>query len=116
MPITEDGVRVWRAMEEFDTSGAGVHVNWPEGFFARLVDGCLATSANRGGVVGNARCYVLAARELLRFAQPVMERVAADRCAADVLGELPDSQSRTLNREYDVSGANQDASSARNGA
>jgi aminoglycoside 3-N-acetyltransferase len=90
VPIAENGVRVWRNMKEFDTSGAGVHVNWPERFFARLVDGYLSVSENRGGPVGDAWCYVFPARELLRFAQPVMERVAADRTAADDLRQLPD--------------------------
>ena len=37
VPVNEDGRRVWREMEEFDTS-IGVHANWPERFFARLVD------------------------------------------------------------------------------
>src|ERR1700689_3822937 len=28
VPVMEDGWRVWRAMEEFDTSGIGVHPHW----------------------------------------------------------------------------------------
>jgi aminoglycoside 3-N-acetyltransferase len=90
VPTAEGGARAWRDMEEFDTSDAGVHVNWPERFFARLVDGYLAASENRGGRVGDARCYVLSASGLLRFAQPVMERLAADPRAADDLQERPD--------------------------
>jgi aminoglycoside 3-N-acetyltransferase len=89
VPIVENGTRVWRSMEEFDTSDAGVHANWPERFFARLVDSHLAASGNRGGAVGDAWCYLLSARELLRFARPLMERVAIDRRAADALRELP---------------------------
>src|SRR5712671_88013 len=38
VPTQENGRRVWRDMEEFDTSDAGAHPNWPERFFARLVD------------------------------------------------------------------------------
>jgi aminoglycoside 3-N-acetyltransferase len=90
VPVAENGSRVWRDMEEFDTSGAGVHANWPERFFARLVDGHLATAQNRGGLVGDSSCYLVSARDLLRFARPVMERVAIDRRAADDLAVLPD--------------------------
>jgi aminoglycoside 3-N-acetyltransferase len=89
VPIAENGMRVWRAMEEFDTSDAGVHANWPDRFFARLVDSYLSASGNRGGKVGSAACYLLAAGELLRFARPAMERVGADRHAAAGLVELP---------------------------
>jgi aminoglycoside 3-N-acetyltransferase len=89
IPMAENGTRVWRDMEEFDTSGAGVHANWPDRFFARLVDGYLSATGNRGGPVGDAWCYLLSARELLRFARPLMERVAVDRDAAAGLAELP---------------------------
>jgi aminoglycoside 3-N-acetyltransferase len=88
VPILENGARVWRDMEEFDTSGAGVHANWPERFFARLVDGYLAASGNSGGLVGNAWSFVFPARGLLQFAQPIMERVAVDQYAANDLHEL----------------------------
>jgi aminoglycoside 3-N-acetyltransferase len=89
VPIAENGRRVWREMEEFDTSGAGVHANWPQRFFARLVDGYLSTTENRGGPVGDAWCHLLSARELLQFARPVMEHVAVDRHAVNDVEELP---------------------------
>jgi len=89
VPVNENGVRVWRDMEEYDTSAAGAHANWPDRFFAKIVDGHLAASANRGGRVGDAPSYLFAARELLGFAKPLMERVAVDREAANALGELP---------------------------
>ena len=82
VPVVENGVRVWRDMEEFDTSSAGAHPNWPDRFFATLVDGCLAATGNQGGRVGTAWCHLLRARDLLAFAQPVMERVARDPQAA----------------------------------
>jgi hypothetical protein len=63
-------------------------VNWPDRFFARLVDSYIKASANHGGLVGDAWCYLFSARGLLRFARPVMERVALDKHAADVLEEL----------------------------
>jgi aminoglycoside 3-N-acetyltransferase len=88
VPVVENGTRVWRDMEEFDTSSAGVHANWPERFFARLVDSHLAASGNRGGRVGDAWCHLLSARELLAFARPVMERVAVDRRVAHEFAEL----------------------------
>jgi aminoglycoside 3-N-acetyltransferase len=85
VPIAEHGARVWREMEEFDTADDGAHANWPDRFFARIVDSYLAASANSGDKVGDARSYLLRARELLDFALPVMTRVAADARAADAL-------------------------------
>ena len=85
VPVDDDGERVWRAMEEFDTSGDGVHANWPDRFFARLVDTYLAQANNRGGRVGDASSVLLDARGLLEFALPVMKAVAADPRAADAL-------------------------------
>jgi len=87
VPILEHGVRVWRDMQEFDTAD-GVHANWPDRFFARIVDAYLTASRNRGGRVGAARCHLFPARGLLEFARPVMERVARDPAAADGLAEL----------------------------
>jgi aminoglycoside 3-N-acetyltransferase len=96
VPSAENGTRAWREMAEFDTSGAGVHVNWPERFFARLVDGLLSASGNRGGRVGDAWCHLLSARDLLRFSRPLMERVAADPHAANHLDGLLESRSDKL--------------------
>lgn len=88
VPVVENGAKVWRDMAEFDTSGAGVHPNWPDRFFARIVDACLSVSGNRGGRVGDAWCHLLPARELLRFARPLMERVAVDGKAAENIEAL----------------------------
>jgi aminoglycoside 3-N-acetyltransferase len=88
IPVMEHGVRVWRDMEEFDTS-TGAHANWPDRFFAKLVDSHLAASMNPGGPVGDAWCHLLGARALLDFALPVMASVAADAHTADRLTELP---------------------------
>lgn len=87
VPVLEHGVRVWREMQEYDTSGDGVHPNWPDRFFARIVDTYLARTGNRGGYVGSALCHLLSARGLLEFARPVMERVARDAREADRIGE-----------------------------
>lgn len=96
VPVLENGVRVWRWMEEVDTSENGAHPNWPDRFFARLVDAHLETTSNEGGCVGDARTYLLRARALFDFACPIMERVARDgRTAVALLGEaLPEPPAR----------------------
>jgi aminoglycoside 3-N-acetyltransferase len=85
VPVAGQGTRVWRDMEEFDTSSQGAHPNWPDRFFARLVDTYLAQTDNRGAHVGDAHCFLLDARGLLEFAVSVMKAVAADPRAADRL-------------------------------
>ena len=85
VPVLVGGARVWRDMEEIDTSSAGAHANWPDRFFARLVDGYLAESNNTGGRVGDARAYLVSARALGRFARRWMEQIAADPGATDAL-------------------------------
>jgi aminoglycoside 3-N-acetyltransferase len=87
VPVMEGGRPEWRAMEEFDTSGDGVHANWPDRFFAKIVDELLAQSGNKGGRVGDAMTYILNARELLDFALPLMKAVAEDPGGADSLEE-----------------------------
>ena len=85
VPVLENGARAWREMAEHDTSGEGAHANWPEDFFARIVDAFLRASGNAGGRIGDAPSFVMRARELLDFARPVMERVARDpRALADL--------------------------------
>ena len=78
VPVMEKDSRVWRSMEEFDTSGDGAHANWPDRFFARIVDSMLTKTSNNGARVGDAMTYMLNARELLEFALPLMKAVAAD--------------------------------------
>jgi aminoglycoside 3-N-acetyltransferase len=85
VPVMENDARVWREMEEFDTADAGAHSNWPDRFFARLVDGYLARTANSGGLVGDAPSWLFSARGLLDHALPIMTRIAADPHAADSL-------------------------------
>ena len=87
VPVMENGARVWRDVAEVDTGGDGAHANWPERFFALIVDAFLAATGNRGGLVGDARSHLIRAQELLEFALPVMETVAADPRAADALVE-----------------------------
>lgn len=87
VPVMENGCRVWRPMEEFDTSGDGVHANWPDRFFAKIVASLLTKTNNNGARVGKAMTYILSARELLDFALPLMKAVAADPLAAESLKE-----------------------------
>jgi aminoglycoside 3-N-acetyltransferase len=84
VPVAENGQRVWRDMEEFDTSGRA-HPNWPDRFFARIVDTYLAQTGQRGGRVGSAECFLLESRGLLDVALNAMRAVAADPRAAESL-------------------------------
>lgn len=84
VPVVEDGRRVWRAQEEVDSS-EGAHANWPDRFFAKIVDAYLAREGNAGARVGKAPSHLFAARGLLDFALPLMRAVAADVHAADAL-------------------------------
>jgi aminoglycoside 3-N-acetyltransferase len=77
VPMLEDGRRVWRAMEEFDTSDAGAHPSWPDRFFARIVDAYLARTGNTGSRVGDAPSVLLDARGLLAFARDTMAATAS---------------------------------------
>jgi aminoglycoside 3-N-acetyltransferase len=76
VPVLEHGARVWRAMEEFDTSDAGAHPGWPPRLFAQLTDEYLARAGNAGAPVGDAPSHLLPARDLLAFALGRMEAVA----------------------------------------
>ena len=76
VPVLVDGQRVWRDMAEVD-SEKKAHDNWPENFFAKIVDRYLSETRNSGGLVGNATSHLMPARELLRYALEEMERVAA---------------------------------------
>src|ERR1700722_491740 len=54
VPAMENGNRIWREMEEFDTSGEGVHPNWPDRLFAKIIDSFLVRTGNKGARVGDA--------------------------------------------------------------
>jgi len=77
VPWIEHGQRVWKEMKEIDTSGAGAHPNWPERFFAQIVNKYLAATHNRGGRVGNAHCFLFDAQGLLELALTEMKSIAS---------------------------------------
>jgi aminoglycoside 3-N-acetyltransferase len=97
VPVRVNGERVWRDMEEFDTS-AGAHANWPNRFFAKITDSYLAKSRNFGGKVGLAMSHLFPARELLEYALPIMVAVAVNRRAADGLMEFGQAATGRLSR------------------
>lgn len=75
VPVLVDGVREWREMAEVDTAERA-HANWPDHFFAQIVDGHLARTGNTGAFVGSARSFLIQAPALLEDALHEMERVA----------------------------------------
>jgi aminoglycoside 3-N-acetyltransferase len=77
VPVLEDGKRVWKEMEEVDTSGAGAHPRWPERFFAQIVNAHLSRTRNRGHRVGHAHCFLTDAKGLLEVALAEMRAAAA---------------------------------------
>lgn len=75
VPLLENGQRVWRRCEEFNTSGDGVHPNWPDNFFELIVADFIAKAvpeACRTGRVGGALSYLMAAPALAAHAIPIM--------------------------------------------
>lgn len=79
VPWLENGERVWKEVKEIDTSGAGAHPNWPDRFFAQIVNSYLAMTGNRGGRVGHAHCFLVGATGLLDLALEQMRSVAVGR-------------------------------------
>jgi aminoglycoside 3-N-acetyltransferase len=77
VPWLENGARVWKEMKEIDTSGAGAHPNWPERFFATIVNKYLASTQNRGSRVGYSHSFLVDARGLLEMALGEMRAVAS---------------------------------------
>jgi aminoglycoside 3-N-acetyltransferase len=88
VPVREHGARVWRWMQEVDTSDGGAHAHWPDRFFARIVGEHLRHTGNRGGRVGDARSYVVRAGPLHDDAVRLMQLVADRADAADGLREI----------------------------
>jgi aminoglycoside 3-N-acetyltransferase len=78
VPVLEGGHRVWRDMAEVDTS-TPAHADWPERLFGDIVERYLEAAANRGGIVGSARAYLIDASGLLTLALEIMRSMASGR-------------------------------------
>ncbi|HEY1707990.1 MAG TPA: AAC(3) family N-acetyltransferase [Rhizomicrobium sp.] len=80
VPVLRNGERVWALCAEVDSSSAGAHANWPDRFFALLVDDFIAqhdgTAVCFHGKVGNAETWLLDAAALVRHAAPIMVQTA----------------------------------------
>jgi aminoglycoside 3-N-acetyltransferase len=76
VPVLEDGARVWKEMEEFDTA-APCHPRFPDRFFAQIVNRHLSRTRNRGGRVGHAHAFLTDAKGLLELALLEMRHAAA---------------------------------------
>jgi len=77
VPVEREGRRIWLDCEEFDTSGRGVHPNWPANFFELIVDAFI-TAYNGSEVccqsqVGNASSVLMDAAALVRHAVALMQ-------------------------------------------
>ena len=91
VPVLEGGQRVWRWTAEVDTSDGGAHPHWPDRLFAKIVDGHLRATGNRGGRVGDARSWLMSAPALHEDALRIMTRIALDAGSADALVEGADA-------------------------
>ena len=69
VPILKNGLRIWQGVEEYDTS-IGIR-QWPDQFFAHIVEQYLEENNIKAMKVGNADSYLLEARKLVDFAVPV---------------------------------------------
>jgi aminoglycoside 3-N-acetyltransferase len=82
-PLLIDGKRQWVACEEYDSSSEGCHANWPDRFFALIVDDFIqkkrGTRLSREGKVGGADSYLLDAAALVAHAAPIMVETAHGR-------------------------------------
>lgn len=76
VPVLEHGERVWKEMQEYDTSDAGAHPAWPPRFFSHIVNGHLARTRNKGARVGHAHSFLTDAPGLLENALAQMQFVA----------------------------------------
>jgi len=76
VPVMRDGKRTWVPCEEFDTSGRGVHPNWPDRFFALIVDDFISryagTESCSRGTVGGSESVLMDAAKLVAHALPIM--------------------------------------------
>lgn len=75
VPVLRDGARVWARCREYDTSRGPV--DWPERFFANVIEGFVAAGGGTLGPVGHAPSLLMDAGPLVAHAVPVMTAEAA---------------------------------------
>jgi aminoglycoside 3-N-acetyltransferase len=87
LPLLIGGSRTWIEIEECNSS-TGIR-DWPDLFFADIVQRFLQTSGATAARLGNALTHVLDAKALVEFAIPIMIATAArlDAAAAGCGGE-----------------------------
>lgn len=71
-PFREDGVTVWRTIEEFDTANP-VADGLADDYFATIVEGYLATGRGQRGTIGAAPSVLVPGREIVGFAVDWLE-------------------------------------------
>ena len=84
LPLPVDGKRTWIEIEECNSS-IGIR-DWPERFFAYIVQAFLQTPSVRTARLGDAVTHSLDAKALVEFAIPIMVETAARLDAAALIG------------------------------
>jgi aminoglycoside 3-N-acetyltransferase len=84
LPLPVDGKRTWVEIEECNSS-TGIR-NWPERFFADIVQAFVQTPNVRTARLGDAVTHSLDARALVDFAIPIMVETAARLDAPAMIG------------------------------
>jgi len=74
VPLMKDGQYIWHDVEEFDTS-IGIR-QWPDRFFATIVEKYLHENQIKSFKVGNAESFLLDAKSLVDFAVPMFTEAA----------------------------------------
>lgn len=82
VPIEKSGKTIWIDMEEYD-SATGIR-DWPDRFFAFIVEQYIQARNLKAGLLGRARTYVLDAQDLVQFAVPIMVQTANDLDARNI--------------------------------
>jgi len=75
VPMLKDKHRVWVDVEEYDTN-IGVR-QWPDRFFATILDKFLLAHVIQSGKVGMADCYLIDAKSLVDYAVPIFVDTAS---------------------------------------
>lgn len=71
VPLLQDGKRVWVDVVEHNSS-TGI-VDWPDRYFADLIERYIQEHNVQSGKIGHAKCHVFEAPQLVQFAVKQME-------------------------------------------